>query len=136
MNILDNAINVLLVEDDLVDIKYIKYGFSKHGVKDTLTTASNGVEALNIIYGRNNIKKMVPGPKVIILDINMPKMNGIEFLEILRTDPQFEALPVFILSSSGTDRDRKIIQGLNVAGYFLKPLDFDAFLPLYKSIVV
>ncbi len=135
MSISDSNLHVLLVEDDAIDIKYIKYGFSEYGIKNTLTVVGNGVEALDKIYGRNKVAKMDPSPKVIILDNNMPKMNGLEFLKILRSDPQFSALTVFILSSSGADRDMKAVQGLNVAGYFLKPLDFDAFLPLYKSIV-
>jgi DNA-binding NarL/FixJ family response regulator len=79
-------------------------------------------------------KKIIPTPKIILLDINMPKMNGIEFLRELRKDPELKCLSVFVMSTSNEDSDKIDAYNLNVAGYIIKPLSFEKFSQAIKSL--
>lgn len=127
MRSFDPSIHILIVEDDDVDIQDIQRTFKKNKIVNPLHFASNGLEAFDMLYGRNGVTKLTPTPKVIILDINMPKMNGIEFLKKLRADPDLKSMLVFILSSSNDERDIISAYDFNVAGYIVKPLQFDSF---------
>lgn len=127
MNILDISIHIMLVEDDEVDVLSIQRTFKKNKIANPLHVATNGWEALNKLCGWNGEKKLDPLPKIILLDINMPKMNGIEFLKILRADPELKSTLVFVLTSSNNERDIIAAYDFNVAGYILKPLQFADF---------
>lgn len=137
----DASIHFLLVEDDEVDIMDIQRTFAKNKILNPLHIAKNGLEALNMLYGRNGVEKLDPTPKIILLDINMPKMNGLEFLKELRSDPEMTTKLVFVLTSSDDDSDKRAAYGLHVAGYIIKPLEFTKFvsviavLNLYWSIL-
>jgi CheY-like chemotaxis protein len=115
-------VNILLVEDDEVDVMNVKRAFSKNNIKNPLFVAGNGVEALEMLEN-----KIVPLPRIIILDINMPKMNGIEFLKILRENEKLKNISVFVMTTSNEDSDKIKAYNLNVAGYILKPLSFEKF---------
>lgn len=115
-------VNILLVEDDEVDVMNVKRAFSKNNIKNPLFVAGNGVEALEMLDD-----KIIPLPKIIILDINMPKMNGIEFLKILRENERLKNISVFVMTTSNEDSDKIKAYNLNVAGYILKPLSFEKF---------
>lgn len=121
-----NLINVLLVEDDEVDIMNVQRSFKKNNINNPLFIARNGVEALNILRG-NDPEQIIPPPRIILLDINMPRMGGIEFLTELRKDPELRPTSVFIMTTSNEDSDKFAAYNLNVAGYILKPLSFDGF---------
>jgi len=127
MHQFDMSVHILLVEDDEIDIEDIQRTFKKNKIANPLHIANNRLDALNKLYGRNGEHKLNPQPKIILLDINMPKMCGIEFLKELRADPNLASLLVFILTSSDDDRDKIAAYKLNVAGYILKPLQFAAF---------
>ena len=118
--------SVLLVEDDLFDTLTAQKSFARFNVPHTLHTAFNGEEALDRLLGRNGQDAIAPLPEVILLDLNMPRMNGTEFLTALRADPGLGHLPVFITTTSGLDVDRLNAQNLGVNGYILKPLDFES----------
>lgn len=120
---MQNLVNILLVEDDEVDVMNVKRAFSKNNIKNELFVAGNGVEALDML--RTSI---VPLPRIIILDINMPKMNGIEFLKNLREDESLKNISVFVMTTSNEDSDKINAYNLNVAGYILKPLSFEKFI--------
>ncbi|MFV5701987.1 response regulator [Flavobacterium sp. XS2P12] len=115
-------VNILLVEDDEVDVMNVKRAFSKNNIKNPLFVAGNGVEALEMLND-----KIIPLPKIIILDINMPKMNGIEFLKALRENERLKNISVFVMTTSNEDSDKIKAYNLNVAGYILKPLSFEKF---------
>lgn len=115
-------VNILLVEDDEVDVMNVKRAFSKNNIKNPLFVAGNGVEALELLED-----KIIPLPKIIILDINMPKMNGIEFLKVLRENERLKNISVFVMTTSNEDSDKIKAYNLNVAGYILKPLSFEKF---------
>lgn len=123
---MENLVNILLVEDDKVDIMNVKRAFRKNNMNNPLYVVNNGLEALDVLKGRDpNI--VVPKPRIILLDINMPKMGGIEFLEEIRKDPELRSLSVFVMTTSNDDRDKIAAFDLNVAGYILKPLSFENF---------
>ncbi len=122
----DKIVNILLVEDDYLDIMNVERELKKIGLDQPLHVARNGREALKMLRGEG-VTKITPAPNVILLDINMPKMNGIEFLTELRHDPEFSHIPVFIMTTSNEETDRMATQKLQVSGYILKPLSFENF---------
>ncbi len=119
--------NILLVEDDEVDVMNVQRAFKKNKINDPLYIANNGLEALVMLRGNGNPPPIPPQQRIILLDLNMPKMNGIEFLRELRSDPQLKAIPVIVLTTSNEDRDKVEAYNLNVAGYILKPVTFSNF---------
>lgn len=118
----NSLVSILLVEDDEVDVMNVKRAFSKNNIKNPLFVAGNGVEALEMLHNT-----LVPLPRIIILDINMPKMNGIEFLKLLRKDEKLKSISVFVMTTSNEESDKINAYHLNVAGYILKPLSFEKF---------
>lgn len=113
------VVNILVVEDDEIDVESLKRLFNKRDIKNPVYYAKNGVEALEIMRGENNHAK-VPRPYIVLLDINMPMMNGIEFLKEIRSDENLKDTVVFVLTTSPRDEDKATTYKLNVAGYFLK----------------
>ena len=102
----NNEATILLVEDDYLDIMNVERELKKLNVNLPLFVARNGREALNMLRGEGGATKINPAPKVVLLDINMPKMNGIEFLEIVRNEPELKHLNVFIMTTSNEETDR------------------------------
>jgi CheY-like chemotaxis protein len=119
----DRMLNVLLVEDDEVDVMNIRRAFKKNHIANPLWVASNGAEALDFLRSR----EMPRERRLVLLDLNMPRMNGIEFLRELRADPALQGTPVVVLTTSDDERDRVEAYNLNVAGYILKPVTFMNF---------
>ncbi len=119
--------NILLVEDDEVDVMNVKRAFKKNNITNPLYMASNGLEALELLRGTEKSPEIPRERRLILLDLNMPKMNGIEFLRELRADPELKATPVIVLTTSNEDRDKVEAYNLNVAGYILKPVTLSKF---------
>lgn len=120
---MDDMVSILLVEDDEVDIMNVQRAFKKNNITNPLHIARNGLEALDIFKEG----KVLPIPKIILLDINMPKMGGIEFLTEIRKHPDLRSLSVFVMTTSNEESDKIAAYDLNVAGYILKPLSFESF---------
>ena len=119
----DRTLNILLVEDDEVDVMNVRRAFERNNVSNPLYVAGNGLEALEMLRDGT-----VPTERrLILLDLNMPKMNGIEFLQALRADPELSSAPVVVLTTSNDDQDKIDAYNLNVAGYLLKPVTFSNF---------
>jgi len=119
----ERALNILLVEDDEVDVMNVQRAFERNHLTNALYVAGNGLEALELLRG-----KTIPRERrLILLDLNMPKMNGIEFLEALRADPDLAKTPVVVLTTSNDDQDKIDAYNFNVAGYLLKPVTFSSF---------
>lgn len=110
---------ILLVEDDELDIISVDRSLKKLAGDYELHTAYNGIEALSLLKGASPLK-----PDVILLDLNMPKMNGIEFLRTLRADQQLSAMRVFIMTTSSEGSDRKSAEELGISGFIIKPLNY------------
>lgn len=124
----ERAVNILLVEDDEVDVMNVKRAFQRSNITNPLYVAGNGLEGLAVLRGESlNGISMPSSRRIILLDINMPKMNGIEFLHELRSDPAIAHTPVIVLTTSNEDQDRVEAYKLNVAGYILKPVTFSNF---------
>ena len=123
----EKLLNILLVEDDSVDVMNVQRAFVKNNITNPLHIAFNGVEALNMLRGSNGKPKLNPAPRIILLDINMPKMYGLEFLRELRNDDDLKSVSVFVMTTSNDDQDKIEAYNLNVAGYILKPLSFEKF---------
>jgi CheY-like chemotaxis protein len=119
----DRTLNILLVDDDEVDVMTVKRAFAKANITNPMFVATNGIEALELLRSSS----MPQRRRIILLDLNMPRMNGIEFLRELRTDPTLALTTVIVLTTSNEDRDRVEAYRLNVAGYLLKPVTFTTF---------
>lgn len=120
----DNVI--LLVEDDRVDIMTVQRALKKIDVSNPLYVARTGVEALAMLRG-DGVPAIKPVPSLILLDLNLPKMGGIEFLRELRADPVLRSLHVIVLTSSNEPRDRAAAFEYEVDDYIVKPHTFDEF---------
>ncbi len=131
----DKGISILLVEDDEIDVMNVKRAFKKCNIVNPLFVAENGLDALAKLRGDGE-DKIIPAPKIILLDINMPKMNGIEFLHELRTDPDLKAISVVVLTISNEERDKVDAYNLNVAGYILKPVEPAKFIETIHALDV
>lgn len=126
----EKVLNILLVEDDQVDIMNVKRAFEKNHITNPLFIAGDGVEALEML--RNDT---VPrSRRMILLDLNMPRMSGLEFLRELRKDPALHQTPVVVLTTSNDERDKVEAYNLNVAGYLLKPVTFIRFAELMAAL--
>lgn len=127
---IDKMLNILLVEDDQVDIMNVKRAFDKNRITNPLYVATNGLDALEML--RSNA--VPPDRRLILLDLNMPKMTGIEFLRALRADRELSATPVVVLTTSNDERDKIDAYNLNVAGYLLKPVTFINFVEVMAAL--
>jgi len=120
---------ILLVEDDEVDVLTVRRALRDLEIENELVVASNGEEALEVLRDAQN-----PVPCLILLDLNMPRMNGLEFLRIVRKENYARGVPVVVLTTSREDRD--IVDGfeLNVAGFMVKPVDYRKFVEVIHAI--
>ncbi|CAN5877531.1 response regulator [soil metagenome] len=114
----ERSLNILLVEDDEVDVMTVRRAFTKANIANPIYVARDGIEALDVL--RRDV--MPPSRRLVLLDINMPRMNGIECLREIRKDPNLATLTVVVLTTSNDDRDRVEAYQLNVAGYLVKPV--------------
>lgn len=129
----DRQIGILLVEDDEVDVMNVQRAFSKCSITNPLHIANNGLEALAMLRA-DGPDRLRPFPKLVLLDINMPKMNGIEFLAQLRADPTLRTLSVIMLTTSNEERDKVAAYNLNVAGYIIKPVKLEDFMATMSAL--
>jgi len=117
---------LLLVDDDEVDVMNVQRAFKKNNITNPLYIAANGLEALMLLRDKSELA--IPFQRrLILLDLNMPKMGGIEFLRELRADEALKHIPVIVLTTSNEDGDKVEAYNLNVAGYILKPVTFARF---------
>lgn len=123
-------LNILIVEDDEVDVMNVKRAFEKNKITNPLFIAGNGSEALDLLRGGTVPKER----RIVLLDLNMPKMNGIEFLHEIRKDPELRATPVVVLTTSNDEKDKIEAYNLNVAGYLLKPVTFTNFCEIMAAL--
>lgn len=127
------TVHVLLVEDDDVDVKAVRRAFRKVKIANPLHVARDGLEALGMLRGEEGYEH-VPRPYIIILDLNMPRMDGIEFLTELRRDPVHHDAVVFVMTTSKADEDRAASYDRNVAGYIVKSAVGEGFLKVTEML--
>ena len=119
---------ILLVEDDQVDVMTIRRALREIHVTNPVVTAENGEDALHYLRGDNE------RPCIILLDLNMPIMNGIEFLQHAKRDDTLRRIPVIVLTTSEEQQDKVSSFDLGVAGYMAKPVDYRRFVDMMRSI--
>jgi CheY-like chemotaxis protein len=124
-----NSKPVLLVEDDSVDAMTVKRAFKDLKVMNPLTHRTNGEEALEYLRDKGNER-----PCVILLDLNMPKMNGIEFLKVVKADDVLKKIPVVVLTTSKEEYDIMESFRLSVGGYIVKPVNYTKFVEAIRTI--
>jgi len=129
----ERIINILLIEDDEVDVMNVQRAFKRNNIENPLYVASNGLEALAMLRNQGD-ETMPTSRRLILLDLNMPRMGGIEFLHALRADIELRMTPVIVLTTSNQDRDRVEAYDLNVAGYILKPVTFAKFADMMATL--
>lgn len=128
MNIADY--HFLVVDDDDLDRETIVRAFKKLGITKNLHTASDGIEALQVLRGETDIK--MEAPIVILLDLNMPRMGGIEFLKELRADPKLKSISTFAITTSSDQIDVRAAHEQNVSGYLVKPVNRDELAKMFE----
>jgi CheY-like chemotaxis protein len=120
---------ILLVEDDLVDMMSVTRALKQIHVTNKIVHRENGEDGLNYLEDETNDK-----PCIILLDLNMPIMNGIEFLEAVKSDDRFRRIPVVVLTTSDEQQDKVNSFNFGVAGYMAKPVDYWQFVEVIRSI--
>ncbi|MFA5554326.1 MAG: response regulator [Phycisphaerae bacterium] len=120
--------SILLVEDDLADVKILQTAFGQLGIRNPVVHAPNGQEALRHLQSPGN-----PWPVLILLDLNMPIMNGFEFLEIIKADEALKTIPAIILTTSDQNCDVQRGYELGAAGYITKKANVQEFLETIKG---
>ena len=115
-------LNILLVDDDIVDVMNMKRIFRQKEFSHSLYIAHNGEEALQLMD-----ENTIPMPHVILLDLNMPRMGGIEFLKVIRNNPRYQHIHVVVLTTSDEESYKRLTQQYNIAAYIIKPLLSKAF---------
>ena len=120
---------ILLVEDDTVDVMTVKRVLKDIQVTSELVPAGDGEQALAYLRDDGNAK-----PCIILLDLNMPKMNGIEFMRIVKADEALQRIPIVVLTTSNSDQDISKSFELGAAGYMLKSVDYKKFVEIIKTI--
>lgn len=123
------SLNILLIEDDAIEVMKFNRVLSTLGLNHKIIEANNGEEALEILNVKNTI------PDIIILDLNMPKINGIEFLQILKNDIFLKYIPAIILTTSNNHKDVLECYKIGIAGYVLKPLKYEDYVDRIKKML-
>jgi CheY-like chemotaxis protein len=126
---MSSEILILLIEDDLVDVMTVKRAFKEVKITNPIEVCNNGLEGLQFLRNSKNKR-----PGIILLDINMPKMNGIEFLQIIKKDKNFKSIPIVVLTTSKAEQDKIESFKLGIAGYMIKPVDYMQFVKIIKTI--
>jgi CheY-like chemotaxis protein len=126
---MSRSLNILLIEDDAIEIMKFNRVLSTMNLKHKIIEANNGEEAITIL----KVKEIVPD--IILLDLNMPKINGIEFLGILKADEYLKYIPAIILTTSNNLKDVMECYRMGIAGYLLKPLKYDDYVDSIKKLL-
>ncbi len=117
--ILSNEVTILLAEDDDIDAKTVTRGLASARIANPLVRVRDGVEALELLRGTNNNKKLEP-PYLLLVDIRMPRLDGLGLVRAIRADPNLQRTIIFMLTTSESDRDRAAAYDSHVAGYIVK----------------
>lgn len=127
---IDRKTHILLVDDDEIDVMNVRRAFEKGKIENPLFHAEDGLEALEMLRDGSIPKER----RLVLLDLNMPRMNGIEFLKELRDDPALHGTAVVVLTTSDEERDRLEAYHFHVAGYLVKPVRFLSFVELMTTL--
>lgn len=126
----ENVVEILLVEDNPTDVELTLRGLKKHNLVNNIVVVNDGEEALDFIFAKGKFidRSIHNGPKVIFLDLKLPKIDGLEVLRIIKNDERAKLIPVVVLTSSSEEKDIIESYKLGVNSYIVKPVDFDKFI--------
>jgi len=127
--IMSKALNILLIEDDAIEVMKFNRVVKTLNLNHKIIEANNGEEALEIL----RIKEVIPD--IILLDLNMPKLNGLDFLRILKNDEILKFIPSIMLTTSSNHKDLLECYKVGIAGYLLKPLKYDDYMERIKKLL-
>ncbi|WP_299114545.1 response regulator [uncultured Winogradskyella sp.] len=123
------TLNILLIEDDMIEVMKLNRVMQSLQLNHSVIEANNGEEALKLLEKKDNL------PDIILLDLNMPKISGIEFLKILKSDDVLKYIPTIILTTSNNNRDLLECYKIGVAGYVLKPLKYEDYVSKIEKLL-
>lgn len=127
---MNGELEIILVEDNMDDAALVIRALKKNNLANKLVHLKDGAEALEFIFGNNTsaeLEVLSHSPRVMLLDLKMPKINGMEVLEKVKSDPRTKAMPIVVLTSSAEDPDIKRCYTLGANSYIVKPVEFDNF---------
>ena len=128
-------LEILLVEDNEGDVEMTKLAFRDNAPACRISVANNGIDALDFLHKREKFAD-APTPQLILLDLNMPKMDGKRFLEVVKTEAELKAIPVIMLTSSQSPSDIRACYERHASCYIVKPFDVDQFTDTVRQVVV
>lgn len=132
----NQSVEILLIEDNPSDIKLALHAFAKHKLKNHIQVIRDGAEALEFIFctGRYATRRIEAVPKLILLDLKLPFVDGLEVLRHLKGDPRTQMIPIVIMTSSQEERDLVESYKLGVNSYIVKPVDFEQFTEVVRQL--
>ena len=132
----DNAapFDILLVEDEPADAHLVRSALKESRIYCNLHHAVDGIDALDFLRGQGETKRSALNPDMILLDLNMPRMNGREFLAEIKADAALKAIPVVVLTTSDVERDVVASYRMGAAGYITKPVDMEQFIDAIRQL--
>ncbi len=133
---MNQSVEILLVEDNQDDVELTLRALRKNNLANEIHVARDGEEALDFLYCRGLFKDRNPShtPKVVLLDLKLPKVDGLEVLRTLKGDPRLKPIPVVVLTSSGEQRDMVEGYNLGVNSYIQKPVSFESFQSIVRQL--
>jgi two-component system, response regulator len=134
--VIETGVEILLVEDNPNDVELTLHALRRHNLANQIHVVRDGVEALEFIFGANRetADNLSLPPRVILLDLKLPKINGLEVLQRLKSDPRTRVIPVVVLTASREERDVVESYQLGVNSYIVKPIDFDQFVSAMRTL--
>lgn len=133
LSIMERSFDILLVEDNPSDLELTLHALHKHHLASQIEVARDGAEALGLIFGPRH-SNILARPRVILLDLKLPKVDGMEVLRQLKVDQRTRTIPVVILTSSREERDLVETYALGVNSYIVKPVDFNKFIAAVQEL--
>lgn len=131
---MNNPIPILLVEDNPADVELTRRAFKRRKLANFMAVARDGEEALDYVNRRGSFVKEAPVPGLILLDLRLPKVDGLDVLREIKSHPVYRHVPVVVLTTSAEDRDIKTSYELGAASYIVKPVEFEKFLEVVERI--
>ena len=130
------AIDILIVEDNPHDVELTLRALKRRNLANSVFIVEDGADALDFLFGRGKYirREMDKNPKLVLLDLKLPKLNGLEVLRELKGDARTRSIPVVMVTSSGEDPDIKAAYQLGANSYVVKPVDFDVFVEAMSSL--
>jgi CheY-like chemotaxis protein len=126
---MNNLLNILLIEDDTIEIMKFNRVIDSFGKNHTILVARNGEEAIHLLKTKTEVINL------IVLDLNMPKINGLDFLKFIKKDNKFRFIPAVVLTTSNNAKDIVVCYEIGVAGYMLKPLKYEDYVVCVENLI-